>query len=133
MVQTCCKDTVHLLEDDFSNQIICLYEFSPLLRIASDQRAIQCFKSNLKVLLSNRPNKKISLMKYVYYCGRNAFTICLINVCLFCRLVGTYVLKYRPVLMSGKTGAVVLDIIRDTPNVVISGETLLSSIVALSN
>ena len=35
--------------------------------------------------------------------------------------------------MSGETGAVVLDIIRDTPNVVISGETLLSSIVALSN
>ena len=65
MIQTCCKNTVHLLVDDFSNQIICLYEFSPVLRMAPDQRGIQSFKSNLIVLLNNLPHKKISLMKYV--------------------------------------------------------------------
>ena len=48
------------------------------------------------------------------------------------RIVGTYNHKYKPVPRAvGKTGPLFLDVIRDTPSVVIRGKTLLTSFVAL--
>lgn len=66
-IQTTCRDAIHLLGNaSQNNQVIVLYELSPLIKVPTDAKTQQDIRNNLVGLLVSRPEKQIRLMKYVH-------------------------------------------------------------------
>eukprot|EP00731_Ephydatia_muelleri_P029167 Em0020g811a len=109
-IQTTCKDAIHLLGNaSQNNQVIVLYELSPLIRLPSDAKTLQTVRSNLVGLLVSRPERQIRLMK----------------------IVSAYERKYGPLPVSKQGGQPLQNVIGTTPNFIVKGKTPSSLIVTL--